>query len=255
MWKLKIDENGNVVIKDGKPVYIKDDGSEIAIDINQTNQTISRLNAEAKSHREAKETAEAELKKFEGLEPEAAREAIETTKKIDQKKLIDAGKVDEVRAEVTKSYDAKLAEQKKLYDDINTRYEHTVRSNAFTRSKFITDKIAVPPDMIEAAFGNHFKIEADGSLRAYVNGQPIYSPDRPGEIATFDEALSELVKQYPHRDQILKGGGHSGSGSLPSGGGGGRATYTRADYVKMSPADQARIAGEAREGKAEIVDS
>lgn len=30
--KLKLDTNGAVVLQDGAPVYIKDDGSEIAFD-------------------------------------------------------------------------------------------------------------------------------------------------------------------------------------------------------------------------------
>ena len=51
--KLKLDANGNVVLQDGKPVYIKDDGTEIAFDAAGTVATISRLNAEAKGHREA----------------------------------------------------------------------------------------------------------------------------------------------------------------------------------------------------------
>lgn len=46
--KLKLDENGYVVVQDGKPVYVHDDGKEVAFDAPQTVQKISTLNGEAK---------------------------------------------------------------------------------------------------------------------------------------------------------------------------------------------------------------
>ncbi|MDO9929636.1 hypothetical protein Q7432_11575, partial [Glaesserella parasuis] len=93
--KLKLDENGNVVVVDGKPVYIHDDGKEIPFDALQAMQKISSLNAENKQHREAKEKAEAELKKFDGIEDVAkAKEALKTVENLDAKKLIDAGEAE-----------------------------------------------------------------------------------------------------------------------------------------------------------------
>ena len=38
-------------VKEGKPVYVNDDGSEAAVDLPGTAATISRLNGEAKTHR------------------------------------------------------------------------------------------------------------------------------------------------------------------------------------------------------------
>jgi hypothetical protein len=90
--KLKLDEKGNVVVQDGKPVYVADDGKEIAFDAPATRDTITRLNKEAQSHRERAEVAEGRIKDFEGIEdPDKARKALETVKNLDDKKLIDAG--------------------------------------------------------------------------------------------------------------------------------------------------------------------
>lgn len=254
-WKLKIDANGAVVVQDGKPVYVKSDGTEVAIDINQTNGTISRLNREAQTHREAKEAAEAKARAFEGIDPTKAREAFDTLSKIDQKKLIDAGQVDVVKGEITKQYEEKLTASKKETDDIRNQYHSTMRSNAFSRSKFVTDKIDVPVDMVEAVFGGNFKVESDGQVRGYMNGQPVYSPDRPGEIASFDEALSVMVNGYANRDAILKGSGQSGSGSKGgAGGAGGARAYSRDEFARLAPAEQAKVAADARAGKATITD-
>ena len=68
--KLKLDENGHVAVSDGKPVH--DDGKEILFDAPAAMQKISGLNAEVKQHREAKGTAEAKLKAFDGIEDAAA---------------------------------------------------------------------------------------------------------------------------------------------------------------------------------------
>ncbi len=46
---------------------------------------------------------------------------------------------------------------------------------AFGRSKFVTDKIAVPPDMLQNTFGKAFKVE-EGRVVAYGDdGNKIYS--------------------------------------------------------------------------------
>lgn len=111
----------------GLPVYVHDDGKEIGFDAAQAVGKISALNGEAKSHREAKEAVEANLAKFSGIaDPAKALEALEMMTKIDQKKLIDAGAVDQVKAEITKSFQAQLDEangrsktlESQLYDSM-----------------------------------------------------------------------------------------------------------------------------------------
>ncbi|HGK4128302.1 TPA: DUF6651 domain-containing protein, partial [Klebsiella pneumoniae] len=47
-------------------------------------------------------------------------------------------------------------------------------------------------------------------------GNKIYSRSKPGELASFDEALEFLVEQYPQKDYILKSSGNNGGGSRQS---------------------------------------
>ncbi|MGX2950047.1 hypothetical protein ACWIUA_03935 [Ursidibacter sp. B-7004-1] len=104
--KLKLDENGHVVVQNGCPVYVYDDGKEVAYDVPQAVSKITALNAEAKKHREEKESVEAKLKAFEGIDdPAKAKKALETVKNLDDKKLIDAGEVEKVKAEMAKGYE------------------------------------------------------------------------------------------------------------------------------------------------------
>lgn len=236
--KLKLDEQGHAVLQDGKPVYVYDDGREVAFDAPATVGTITRLNSEAKTHREGKEAAEKALKAFEGIEDgAAAKKALELVANLDAKKLVDAGEIEKVKGEISKVYQSQLDEANtKLSTFEKQLYEEKI-GGAFSRSKLIADKLAIPADLVQARFGNAFKIE-DGKTVAYDHhGNKIYSRVRPGEIADFDEALESLVDQYPHRDSILKSSGQSGSGATGgSGGQSGKKTLSRSQFEALDPA-------------------
>ncbi|NBB11814.1 hypothetical protein GVN17_19630 [Pseudomonas sp. SLFW] len=255
--KLKIDDQGHAVLQDGKPVYVHEDGKEVAFDAAGTVATISRLNGEAKAHRERAETAEKTVKAFEGIEdPAAAREALKTIANLDAKKLVDAGEIEKVKGEISKAFQAQLDEangkvqtfEKQLYDE--------KIGGSFARSKVIAEKLAIPADMVQARFGSAFKIE-DGKPVAYdSNGNKIFSRARPGELADFDEAIETLVEQYPYKDHILKSSGGNGGGA-PSGGGkpnpGGK-TYTREQFSALSPAEQANVGKQVASGAVTVTD-
>jgi hypothetical protein len=218
--------------------------------------TIARLNGEAKGHRERAEIAEKSVKAFEGIaDPAAAKNALDIVSKLDQKKLVDAGEIDTVRNEISKAFQAQL-------DEVTTKatgyekqlYEERI-GGAFSRSKFIGEKLAIPADMVQSRFGTNFKIE-DGKTVAYdQHGNKIFSRSRPGEVADFDEAIETLVEQYPYRDNILKAGGGSGGGSQPSNSsGGGGKSYSREQFAAMSPAQQADIGKQVSTGAVAITD-
>ena len=228
-------------VNNGMPVYVKD-GKETAFDAPGTIATISRLNGEAKGHREAKEAAEKALKSFEGIEdPKAAIEALNTVSNLDAKKLIDAGEVEKVKSEITKAFESKIAERDEKIGGLESTLNKELIGGSFARSKFIDEKIAVPVDMVEATFGRHFTLDGQKIVAKDASGNQIYSDANPGEIAGFDEALAKLVESYPHKDSILKGSGGSGTGKKPGEGGGSDApkTMTRSQFDALSQPDRA----------------
>jgi len=98
--------------------------------------------------------------------------------------------------------------------------------------------------MARKYFGDNFKVEIDedsGERRVvgyYNDKQKIYSREKPGDLADFDEALTLLVDRDPEKDQMLTGTGAGGSGA--EGGGSGnkdKAASLKAQY------DAARKAG------------
>ena len=241
--KLKtVEVNGKhyaEVDANGLPMYVHDDGQEIGFDAVQAVGKISALNGEAKAHREAKEAADANLANFAKIgDPTKALEALEMMTKIDQKKLIDAGAVDQVKADITKSFQTQLDEATQRATALEGQLYQEMIGGRFSGSKFIADKVAIPADMLQARFGQSFKV-ADGKVVAYDgSGNKIYSRSKPGELAAFDEALEFLVEQYPQKDHILKASGNQGGGSRQSQHSLGQKTMTRDAFTSLSPTDQ-----------------
>jgi len=236
--KLKIDAEGHAVLQDGKPVYLHDDGREIAFDGAQAFGKIGQLTGENTAYKKRFEEAESKLKSFDGIaDPAAALKALETITSLDQKKLIDAGEVEKVKAEISKAFETKLAEATGEAQALKQQLYAEKVGGAFARSKFIAEKLAIPPDMVEARFGKNFAIE-DGKIVAKdQNGNKLYSAANPGELAGPDEALELLINAYPYKDSILKGSGASGSGADQSGqGAGGKKSISRAQFEALDPA-------------------
>lgn len=244
--KLKRDDKGNVIVQDDKPVFIAEDGKEIVFDYPATLATISRLNGEAKGHRERAEAAEAVAKTFEGIEdPEKARSALETVKNLDSKKLFDAGKVDEIKAEAKKAFDEQLRSLEEKYkpvlaerDGLKASLVNEIVGGSFSRSKYISEKLAIPFDIAQARFGSSFSVEENNRIVAKDGkGNVLYSRAKPGEIAEFDEALELLVDAYPYKDSILKGTGASGGGAGGTKTGtDGKKQMTRTQFDALDPA-------------------
>jgi hypothetical protein len=184
----------------------------------KTHEEINGLTTALNKERDARSKLEKQVKKFDGIEdPTEALKAIETMKNLDQKKLIDAGEVEKVKAEVTKAMQSKIDELQNTVQEKENILTKELIGGRFARSKFIGEKMAIPHDLVEARFGQNFKIE-EGQVVAYdQHGNKVYSQDRPGELADFDEALSALVNQYPYKDSILKGSDAFGGGAPPSG--------------------------------------
>lgn len=200
-------------------LYVEKDG-KYRLDIEggfKTNEEVTGLTTALNKERDARSKLEKQVKKFDGIEnPEDALKAIETLKNLDQKKLIDAGEVEKVKAEVTKAMQSRIDELQSVVAEKDGILTKELIGGRFARSKFITEKVESPVDMLEAMFEKNFKIEG-GRVVAYdSNGNKIYSKERPGELADFDEALEDIIDNYKYKGKILKGSTATGSGASHS---------------------------------------
>lgn len=235
-WKMDGDK---IAIESGNPVWVHDDGKEVSIDGGHVTTKIFELTKENAKFKSQAREAQSALEAFDGLDVEAARKALSTVANLDAKKLIDAGEAEKVKSELAKGYEAKLAEAQKLIAEKDEVLTREMIGGRFSRSKFISDKLIVPADVAEAVFGRAFKIE-DGKVVAYDHqGNRIYSREKPGEVADFDEALSLLVSAYPHRDSIMRDNGGSGSGAVGGGSGVGSKQMSADAFNKLNSKDRA----------------
>lgn len=257
---FKYNADGTIAIDAEKklPIFIHPNGAEAPFDADGTVAKITQLNGEAKTHREAKEAAEAKLKSFEGIEDGAAAlAALNTVKSLSSGELKTAAQVKEIQDAAAKTAQEQVAAQAKASAtqllDLTTQLEKRTNElnthmigGGFSGSKLLTDdkhpsRLAIPAELAKAYFGSNFKVE-DGKLVPYdAAGNKIFSPTRPGEIADFDEGLAQLVQTCAFKDQILKGTQASGGGTKPGGGGGGggKREIPRDQFFAMDPGAQA----------------
>lgn len=239
---------------DGKVLYVGEDGTETGYDGEALAAKVNELNGEAATRRREANEAKEKLATFEGIEdPEAAIKALETVKSLDDKKLIDAGEVDQVKAEAISATEQKwqtlISEKYEPLEAERDEYKASLHKEMiggrFARSKFISEKMVVPVEMVQATFGTHFTIE-DGKVKAkYTDGKEVYSKSNPGEVAEFDEALELIVQSSNMADYVLKGTGKKGTGAPGSGTGQpGEKTMTVEQFEELPFAERGKFLSE-----------
>lgn len=235
--KLKTDASGNAVLQDGKPVYLTEDGQELALDAAKLYGQVRDLTKEAGAKRKALEAAEAKLAEFAEIEdPKAAREALEAIKSLDGKSKAD---IERARSEVAARFQKELEAERARVKTLEASLHSELIGGGFARSKFITERLTIPAELAQSHFGRHFVVENGRMVAKDANGAVIGSRANPAEPASFDEAMEVLVSGYAYKDSILKATQKSGSGAQPGATGNTAKTMPTADFDRLSPKDQA----------------
>lgn len=245
------DDNGAIQVEDvggvKLPVFIHEDGKKSPFDADSALKTIRERNKEAQTNRERFQSAESRLKSFEGIEDAAAaKKALDLVKNYTPEQLAQAGRLEEIKASINKDWESKLKDVTEKATTLEQRFQRSAMSNAFTGSKFITEKTVLTPDIAQAYFGNNFKVLEDGSLQAVdAKGNPILSRVKPGEPATFDEAMEILVNEYPRKDSILRGTNAGGAGARNNTTvrDGNKPTMKRSDFDAADDVDRMQFLG------------
>lgn len=224
-WKLR--EDGTIEMENGNPVYVHADGKEVPFDADGALKSIGKLSGEMKLTKKQHQEAVEKLALFAAIEdPEAAIKAIETVKNLDAKKLVDAGQIDILKAEMGRTFAEKEGSLKSQWMQKEQEYQGHLKvkdeaiqsilmGGKFASSEFLK-KTNLIPEIAANYFGKNFRIEGEGAeikVVGYLNGERIPSREKFGEPADFDEALAAVIDAYPHKDRIMLAGMSSGSGS------------------------------------------
>jgi hypothetical protein len=237
-WKLKTTEDGAAVVQDELPVFLDTEtGKEEPIDPNRFRQKILEVNAEAKSRREKIEEFQGRLEPVKDIENLAefvtnANKALETVKNLEDTQLVEAGKVEQIKADAKRGLEetkekllAQFATREdELQKEVAARdahIRHLMVSSRFAANEHFsgTDpKTVLPPDIAETYFGKHFDVVEEGGRLSVVAkdaaGSVIMSrdPTRLAEPAEFDEAMEIIFATYPKKEKLLRAG-PGGSGA------------------------------------------
>jgi hypothetical protein len=214
-------EDGKSILCDEKGLPMVRDGErEFALDAIHLFTKIPQLKEEAKQLRLDKEETMKKLDAFDGIEDAAAAlAALETVKNLSDKKLIDAGEVEKVKASLKEDHDKVLAAKEKVYKEVlaqeqekNFGLEKDLRaavvSNAFAKSIHFSGAEGcttfIDADMAEKYFGDFCRVEKDALDRPAVvvydglgkDASAVLSIEKAGDPASFDEAMLKIIEQY-----------------------------------------------------------
>jgi len=230
--KLKLDDEGHVIVKNEMPVYVDENGKDIVHDAPRLLFKVTSLTEEKDRHFEKANGLQTQLDIFKGIDPEAAKAALETVEKLDGKKMIEAGEFDKLKEQMKDISDTQLKEQRDIFDAKITdmekttstqkeTIEHLMVTNHFAQSPYFSGtkpKTVLSADLATNIFKPYFKVEGEGSeikMVGYIGGEKIPSRKDVGQPADFNEAIETIIEQHPEKDRFLTSslGGGPGSGS------------------------------------------
>jgi hypothetical protein len=157
---------------------------------------------------------ENELKKFEGIDPEAVRALLAEKRQAELAAEEAKGNFDRVKQMMAEAHDA---EKKTLNDTIaDLQNQLKVRDGeldkltvgqSFALSQFISEELTLPPSKAKKVYGEYFE-RVDGKVVAY--DQPAGASTRTiltgadGKPLSFDDALRKIVELDPEKDRLIK---------------------------------------------------
>jgi len=210
-------------MKDGHPIVL-DGSNEISVDAIGANDKIKSLTAESNERRKKLGEANTKLEAFGDMDASTARKAIDDMAGVGDKTKAD---LEAQRDAINKTWEVKQTEWDTEKSSLNDQLFDATTGTKFATSKVIAGTV-LPPDIAKATFGKHFN--PDGSANDSA-GNPIYSKEKPGEFAEFDEAMTHIIDNYAGKDSIMKATASGGSGGENGGSGGGSDTRTSTEKI------------------------
>jgi len=217
--KLKLGENDQPVYQDGKFVLVLEDGSETAFDAVGAYSTFGKIRNERDEWKSKAESAEGELVKFGKSADERAKaiERVKLAQALDEKKLVDAGKVDEVIAERVKAmkaeHEAALAEVNSKATGLESQLRRILVRKQLEDLDIWEGYLPTKDLLIEHVLERQFDLDGD-QVVAFADAEKkskLYSKSDPSRPADVKEAAEQLLKAHPNHDKWKKGVNATGS--------------------------------------------
>jgi hypothetical protein len=190
---------------------------------------------EAANLKKSLDAVQAQLKTFEGIDPEKvktllAKEAeLEAEKaKAEEEAAIKRGEFDRIRQQLVDQHNAALKAKedevngvKGQVSELQKRINDLTIGSAFSGSTFVKDDLVLTPAKAQALYSEHFEIE-DGRLVPYDKprgaGERTPLVDGRGNPLPFDDAFKKIIEADPDHASLLRSKMRQGAGSDPGNG-------------------------------------
>jgi len=223
-------DDGKSILADekGLPIVVDDKGEQFGLDGVHLYTQIPTLQGEAKKYRQSLAETKKTLEQFEGItDPAEARKALETVAGLAAGDLTKKENLEAIKKDIEGAWKGKLDAAEARYNEmingkdnviqtLQTDLFDTMVTSQFSKSKLFAgeDRLShLTPEIAASYFGKSFKVEKDDFGRnvviGYTKDTPIYSKERPGEYASFDEAILKVVEISGQK--IMKDSGGSGT--------------------------------------------
>ena len=170
--------------------------------------------------------------RFKDVDPELYRTLSEEHRKLKDKKLIEAGKIDELVEERVKEMRQVLEQERDGYKgqftDTRSRLEKVLIDNEASRFAVEMGCVETALDDIVMRARSQFKLDKDDRAVAMDGERVIYGADGASPLSIKDW-MSALTKKAPHLFKQSSGGGSQGSGS----GGSVHAIKSKSDFKSV----------------------
>jgi hypothetical protein len=168
-------------------------------------------------------TAQEQLKKFEGIDPEAVRALLKEKQDAETAALEAKGEWSRLKERMADEHGKEKKTLQEKIDALQAQLgqrdgvinELTVGTQ-FSQSQFISAELALTPAKARVIYGDHFEL-VDGKVVAY--DKPKGATERTmivngsGAAMSFDEALRKIVEADPEKDHLFKSKVKPGAGS------------------------------------------
>lgn len=190
----------------------------------------------------AKAEAEALKQQFEGVDIDAVKGLLKRASQDEETRMLAEGKVDEVfnrrterlKADFDKQFQAKDAELQRA-QQANQKLSARALSDAVAKAAVKAGALpAALDDIVLRAQHNGWGVNDDGDVIAHKGDEVQFGKDGKTPL-TAEEWAESLREAAPHLFQQPQGTGAPGS----SGGGSGK-TMKRADFARLTPAEQVK---------------
>lgn len=215
-----------------RQLYTEKDGKFVL----DTDEDVSGLRSALEKERGAAKALDSEIKnlkkqvdKYNGVDPDKARDALQKLSQLEEKQLIDAGKLDEVveqRVAAMRSdyegkigaFDRSLKEKEQQTTELNEKLSTLLIDNAITEAAIAAGvrKTAIPDVILRGR--QIYRLE--GGHPVPKKGDDIIYGKNPREPMPINEWVGNLTKDAEHLFEPSSGGGaqNKGGGATTAGG-------------------------------------